>query len=442
MNFERAKSIILIILIATSSYLTWSIWTYEPKYENIDQSKNEYINIESDELTVNDVIKPNHILIHRGSQHFQTSNQADIEKAEKQMSNWKLYDLVLVRHSPQLTRKEFEDVIHADGTVEMIFPDEIPLALYKTAFQVEDKEVPTFSFDRIIYKQKDIGAQKATIYFASSEKLNFLQASVESKKLSGFNSIFYQNASAFPEYESYWVNKQHQVFVPKREVAVNRYKYIMGNLNIGNFKDALFPDPMNVRRDTVAGGEEYTDSTRLMSVNKGTYMISFINPSQKSTLLSPSSDLLAKSIDFINNHAGWKGNNYHFDRMNEPYQSVSFRLYNDGYPVFSPLGLSEITEIWGDGHIYSYKRPYFTLDFELPSETQKVVLPSGLEVMNQLKRSSDYVSVEDVTIGYKLSISPLDKNLILLEPTWYYRSGGDWLTVPFDESGGEIDGLG
>ena len=42
MNFERAKSIILIILIATSSYLTWSIWTYEPKYEKIDQSK--YIN--------------------------------------------------------------------------------------------------------------------------------------------------------------------------------------------------------------------------------------------------------------------------------------------------------------------------------------------------------------------------------------------------------------
>ena len=59
----------------------------------------------------------------------------------------------------------------------------------------------------------------------------------------------------------------------------------MGYLDIGNFKDALFPDPMNVRHETVVGGEEYTDSTRLMSVNKDTHMISYINPSQKSTVI-------------------------------------------------------------------------------------------------------------------------------------------------------------
>ena len=162
-----------------------------------------------------------------------------------------------------------------------------------------------------------------------------------------------------------------------------------------------------MRHETVAGVEEYTDSTRLMTVNKDTHMISYINPSQKSTLLSSSSDLLAKSIEFVNNHAGWKGSNYRFDRMNETNQSVSFRLYSDDYPVFNQLGMSEIKEIWGDEQIYSYKRPYFTLDFALPDETQKVVLPSGPDVMKQLetKRNYDYVNIEDVAIGYKLSIS-------------------------------------
>ena len=217
MNFERAKSIILIILIATSSYLTWSIWTYEPKYEKIDQ---EYINIESDEQTVSDVIKPNNILIHRYNQHFQTSDHVDIEKAEEQMAKWKLFNLT--RHSPQLTRKQFEEFVHADGSVEIIFSDDIPLTLYKTALQIGDKEVPAFSFDRIIYKQKDIHAQKATIYFASSENFKFLEASVETRKLKDFNSIFYQNASSYPEYELYLVNKQHQVFVPKHQVTVKR----------------------------------------------------------------------------------------------------------------------------------------------------------------------------------------------------------------------------
>ena len=81
---------------------------------------------------------------------------------------------------------------------------------------------------------------------------------------------------------------------------------------------------MNVRHETVVRGEEYTDSTRLMSVNKDTYMISFINPSQKSTVPSSSRDLLAKSIEFINNHAGWNGSNYRFDRMNETISKCKF----------------------------------------------------------------------------------------------------------------------
>ena len=49
--------------------------------------------------------------------------------------------------------------------------------------------------------------------------------------------------------------------------------------------------------------------------------------------------------------------------------------------------MSEIKEIWGDEHIYSYKRPYFTLDFELPSETEEVLMPSGSDVMKQLKET-------------------------------------------------------
>jgi regulatory protein YycH of two-component signal transduction system YycFG len=47
----------------------------------------------------------------------------------------------------------------------------------------------------------------------------------------------------------------------------------------------------------------------------------------------------------------------------------------------------------------------------------------------------------ELAIGYKLSIIPLESDLILLEPTWYYRSGDNWLVVPLNESGGKINGL-
>lgn len=437
MNLERAKSIILAILIVTSSYLTWSIWTYEPKYEKIGQGN--YINIETDEKTVGDVIKPNYIFIHRDQRHFQTSNQADLVGAEKQIGEWHLSNLK--RLSSQMKKKEFNEFIHANGTIEISFPDEIPLTLYKTALRIKDKEIPDFSFDQILYKQSDTQTQKGVIYFSSSEKRSLMKASIDSSELKAFNDHFYQKAYSFPEYVVYAV-QQNQFFVPKNQIRLKRYKYYIDYLDIDNFKDALFMDPLNVRHESVVGGEEYTDSTRLMSVDKANYMISYINPSQKSKTLSSSSDLLAKSIEYVNNHAGWKESNYRLANIDEANQSVTFRLYKNGYPVFNTFGMTEIREIWGEQEIYSYQRPYFTLDFVLPSEDDVVLMPSGLDVMNQLKRMRNFddLNVQDLTMGYTLSIAPLDTNLISLEPTWYYRSDGNWFQVPFNP-GGEINGL-
>ncbi|USK70303.1 YycH family regulatory protein [Peribacillus asahii] len=439
MNLERAKSIVLFLLIAISTYLTWSIWTYKPELEKIDQGP--FLVIDREEKTAGDVIKPSNILIHRNQQHYQTSSPVDLEKASAQMNKWNLYNAKKL--STHMTKKEMNDFMHEDGTVEIIFPDDVPFQLYKNVVGMVNREVPTFSFDRILYKQKDIQSKESVLYFVSSQELSILEASIQTKRLSAFHTTFFQKANTYPEYVPHAVNNQHEVFVSKDEISLPRYKYLIDYLNIKNFKNALFADPVNVRHETVVSGDEYTDSTRLLSVDKTTHMLSYINTSQKSKMLSSSSDLLKKSIEFVNNHAGWKESNYRFAYMDEQNQRVIFRLYHDGYPVFNHLGMSEIEEIWGKDEMYSYQRPYFTFQTADPFEQSFVSLPSGQEVLKQLKtmRNFDYFNLEDITIGYKLSMAPLDDNLMFLEPTWYYRSGGDWLAVPFDEAGGEMNGL-
>lgn len=436
MNVERAKSIILIILIAISGYLTWSIWTFQPKY---DPMQNQFINIDSDKLMVGDVIKPKHILIHRQGRHYQTSNPEDIEKAESHLPTWKLYNLKRV--TKEMSKSEFNRFIQEDGTVEIRYPDDIPLNLYKSVLKISDKQIPTISFDRIFYKQQDIQSSQGIIYFVSTKKETILQASVEASKLKKFNDAFYLNAQSFPEFMSMEVKDHKHIYVPKNDIAISQYKYYLDYLDISNFKDALFSDPMNVRHESIGGSEEYTDGIRLLTINRNNYMLTYINPSQRTKQISSSSELLDKSIEFINNHAGWKESNYRYDSMDEINQSVIFRLYKDGYPVFNDIGMSEIEEIWGKDDIYSYHRPYFALN--LPFDENVVRLPSGSEVLKRLKLlpNFDYMEVDDIAVGYKLSVAPLDSKLILLEPTWYYRAGGVWLTIPFEVPGGDSNGL-
>src|SRR4051812_12102821 len=125
MNFERAKSIILIILVGTSIFLTWSIWTYEPEYEKIDQS--DYIKIESDEQIVSDVIKPASIFFHRNGQHFQTSSPVKIGKMEKEFSQWRFTGIKEL--SLKMVQREFDDFVHEDGSIEIEFTDDVPMSL-------------------------------------------------------------------------------------------------------------------------------------------------------------------------------------------------------------------------------------------------------------------------------------------------------------------------
>ncbi|MFJ7932199.1 YycH family regulatory protein [Peribacillus sp. NPDC096448] len=444
MNFERAKSIILIILVGTSIFLTWSIWTYEPEYDPFEQSS-EFIKIKSDVQIVSDVIKPVSILFHGNGQHFQTSNPVEINEMEKEFSHWRFSGIKEV--SVKRLQRKFDDFVHEDGSIEIEFSDEIPISLYKTVLNIADTEVPKFSFDRIIIKQKDISGNVSAVYFVSYDQGKIYQGMVDSKKLRNFMDSFYQGSyDKHPEYTAETINSKRTLFVPENPVEINRLQYYIDYLDIGDLKSALFINPKYVRQEPVSVGEEYTDGTRLMTVNKENYLISYINPAQKSKLFDSSSDLLQKSIDFINEHAGWENNNYRFAYMSENEQRVVFRLFVNGYPAFNDYGMTEIEQIWGKEEIYSYDRPYFKLDSVLPSVGSPKTLPSGEEVVNKLKSKDniDFNSVEDISIGYKLDKSLDSKlvTLVTLEPTWYYRIGDKWFIVPFDEdTGGDQSGL-
>lgn len=443
MNFERAKSIILIILVGTSIFLTWSIWTYEPEYDPFEQSS-EFIKIKSDVQIVSDVIKPVSILFHGNGQHFQTSNPAEINEMEKEFSQWRFRGIKEI--SVNRLQRKFDDFVHEDGSIEIEFSDDIPISLYKTVLNITDKEVPPISFDRIIIKQKNISGNESAVYFVSYDQRKIYQGMVDSKKLRNFMDSFYRGSyDKHPEYTAETINSKRTLFVPENPVEINRLEYYIDYLDIGDLKSALFINPKYVRQEPVSVGEEYTDGTRLMTVNKDNYLISYINPAQKSKLFDSSSDLLQKSIDFINEHAGWENNNYRFAYMSENEQRVVFRLFVNGYPAFNESGMTEIEQIWGKEEIYSYDRPYFKLDSVLPSVGSAKTLPSGKEVVNQLKSKDnvDFNSVEDISIGYRLDKSLDSKlvTLVTLEPTWYYRIGDKWFIVPFDDTGGDLSGL-
>ncbi|MDQ0220967.1 hypothetical protein ELQ35_21555 [Peribacillus cavernae] len=437
MRFEGAKNFILTILVAASAFLTWNIWTYQPKYDKIDQK--DLIGIASDEQKPAEVIKPGTVLFHKDGKHFQTNDENEINSIQTELTKWTINNFKDV--SRLVKQKRFTSFVHADGNTEVIFPDAVPLDLF--VLDIDDQQLPRLSFDRIVVTTGS-GGNEGKVYFINYKHKQIFQSEVSASNLRNFSRRFAQQAEKYPEYISKEVNANRMLFLPKKPVQLTPMKYYINYLDIDeNFKVTLFSDPEKVKQEKVSRGREYTDGSSLLSVIDDSSTIKYVNPAQRSDIGSSQGYLLQKGINFINNHAGWD-DNYQYADISADEQKVTFRLFIDGYPVFNEQGMSEIKQEWGNEEVYRYERPYFTLGFKVPPDNQyKVTLPSGEQAMELLKQTSNFElsNLEDVKVGYKLSKDAVYPKLIHFEPSWYYRYGGTWTALRPNRPGGEKSGL-
>ncbi|KMY52120.1 YycH family regulatory protein [Peribacillus loiseleuriae] len=438
MSFERMKSIVLLILVFISAYLTWQIWTYQPTLKRTDQS--EYFKVLSDTKSIADVVKPKNALFHVGERHFQINDEEKMNNIQSAFLNWSLYSFEKVNETEFLN-------IQSKANTEINFADQIPFKLYKSVFNVEMNEVPEFSFDKIIFTSADSNMEEAKIYFISTENKTVIQTIVNGESIRTFYEIYYKHANEYPECIKYQVSKRKEIYVLKDPAPMKQSSYQLGYRKsiMNNFKYALFSDPTSVRQEYVSNVEEFTDGTRLLSVDRNSSMINFINPSQKRKVVSSTSDLLQQSIDFVNDHAGWDTgdhtgeyeSSFRFSELWQGERRVVFRLFVKGLPVFNEVGMAEIEQVWGNEEIFQYRRPYFYLDLLYPAEEPAELLPSGEEAVTALKniRNFNPEVLEDLEIGYQMTKPTPDSKSVILKPAWYYQYGGTWIILPFEQKG-------
>ncbi|MBM7693547.1 regulatory protein YycH of two-component signal transduction system YycFG [Peribacillus deserti] len=441
MRLETYKSIILSLLVLISIGLTYSIWAYQPKLEKADQSEFIQVSIKNQQ-SISSIVKPMEIIFHKNKQHFVTSSETELDKVMKEISKWSFNHINDV--SDRVSEKEFLHFVHGEGKTEIIFPEIVPLHLYNSVLAINEQNLPKGSFDRIVFNVKNINEKDTPVYFISYEDRKIYQSRVNSASLVNFNQNYYRFASALYEdstYDKHVISKNQAVFLPGNEIQIPRYTYKTSVLDTDKFKDALFSNPNYVEHDPVTTGEVFMDGLSVLNIDWDTMTLNYVNHTKDANFQGTSSELLRKSVEFVNNHAGWE-DRYRFAGINSLDQKITFRLFVDGLPVFNKSGMTEIVQFWGKDDVYQYSRPFFTLDFPMPpSELEKAKMADGEEVLQELKaiKNIKLELVQDIRIGYELKRDT--EVLVSLEPAWYYRYAGVWKRVPFGKPGGEISGL-
>ena len=136
MTYENIKTAILTFLVLLSGILTWNIWTYQPNYESVENQKTvNQVNIGTPK-ELRKIVKPHQVIYHLDGNQYGTVENGHIEKIINMIAKWKFYD---VKKFPgRIT--DFNDRIAKDANTEIIFPDEVPIDLYKRVLNMDEKD--------------------------------------------------------------------------------------------------------------------------------------------------------------------------------------------------------------------------------------------------------------------------------------------------------------
>ncbi|WP_164525658.1 YycH family regulatory protein [Siminovitchia acidinfaciens] len=437
MRYETIKSVLLVFLVITSGVLTWNLWIFQPTYEFNDKKHVHEVSI-SDPKDIGDVIRPVKLLLHMNSNHYGIVDEKKVDETLQELSGWTFYDLGEERI---FSRDQIKGLAQNEKTLELIFPDLVPFDLYKGILRLEAEKLPQGSFDRLFILWEDREHEDGTAYFLDSKEGKVYESHVNSDHLKALFNRLKNQESQFDKFEPYELPDGRLKYLPAKETIMFKYKYYADYIEPEKFRDALFKDPLLVRNDN---GEKFKDSTSRMDVDESTNTIFYVNPSQaadaKTNQVDP--DLLKKSIEFINEHAGWT-DNYKYFSIDPSTQKTTFQLFLKGYPVFNREGMSEIKLYWGKEEVYQYRRPYFGLDVPLPHPA-KINMPSGEEVMDTLLADPniDITKLQELILGYRIYKDPETNKVIVLEPSWFYLYDGSWERYVMEDVRGNLRGLG
>lgn len=429
---EQIKSIILIILVGLSIFLTWNIWSYQPRYDFISNGTTvENVSIGT-KKEIEDVIKPTKMIYSISNQlTLGTTNPLEIENIMNEIQKWDVSKLTNISYSID----NFYSFTNSTNQLQLQFAISVPMEIYKTTLDEKNSDLPKFTFDRILLDLSHTSQEYGNIYFVSSQSKEIYQSSVPASLLTGIKRNYLENNNKLVRYQYKTIANDRRIYFQEDTSNIYSYQHLFMPIESDQFKNALFKNPDLVQKNSIISGTEFTDGFSILRIYDN-YVISYVNPSEmlqgfNYTSVS-TSQMIRRSIDYVNTHAGW---NYTYQLMsnNNIDNQIEFRMfYPDGLPIYSDTpGLSTINLRLGNNGIVEYFRGNYTLGVEM--ERFQIDLLSGNEVFNYLNQMEnfDLDNMEDLTLGYKMKREGSSRIVYLL-PTWYYKMDNQWYEISLD----------
>ncbi len=421
MNFEVIKTYILTFLVLTSLLLTLALWNYKPNYEPLygDAEFTNEVDLGGAEEMKRSLIQPSAIIFQSDELYYSFKSPLEGKRLYQEMQDWLLSDYQVNESAGRPTNSY---------QIEIVFPNILPIEIIRSLFNInEEDHLPNWSFQRMFILLNE-ETSLLQLMFLSIDGQQELKYNVN--KSEAFTTLWshFENPDELQEFIEFDTSNT-PIYIPKDKVEMRTHSLAVKNIDETQLIDALL-NQSSISANI--GSSYFTDGQRRLSVlNEGRTM-EFINPIHATERQKSAIDLLDLSMKNINDHKGWT-NDFHLVDISLYDEIIRYRMFYEGYPIFSSNDLSIIEQEWRNHDLHLYRRPLFSFS-NLPGG-KTTELPAGTEIKNFLKTDKNYQisNIQDIQIGYKITSFDDASYTLSLDPAWYMNYNGYWSEIRVNE---------
>lgn len=436
--YEQIKSIVLLLLVALSLFLTFRIWSYQPNYKIIEENQVVAKKI-GKYKEIDQILLPYRLIVSENDKLYGNVSYKKLNEIMSTMSSWKPKGLDFEKNN--LTYDDINNFISENKHITLFYSAEVPIKVFQSILNFSDSDITNITFDRLIIDWGNLNDSNIKINFINTKNKTLYSTKVPIKE-SDFQDDVLRHLEDLDLYQEVKRIKKLSLYVPTEQVKLNQYTYYIDEVSPDMFRDILFNDPNIVKKNNESEDSlKYTDGMALMTVDTNSRIFNFVNPSSENISNISLAELWNNTFQFVNNHGGFNGD-YRYASVNMEKHVIDYQLFMHGYPVFSSITSTQITATWGNNQIFRYKRPYFFLEMDISSEKKSELLHSGAKIIELVDETNklQLSSIDDLVVGYYLVQNDNDL-LYTLVPSWFAIIKGSWIRLSPQILGGVEYGL-
>lgn len=434
---EQIKSFLLAFLIFLSITLTLLIWNYKPEYEQIEETQVEEVLI-SEPKQMQDVLRPYRVLYRQNDLFTGTVSSSVLNELYRHLITWQVSDLELIYSN--ISDVKMNEIVRTNNRATLFFNEEIPLQTFSNVLTFYNKDLPDASFTRLIIDWSTLEEQdQLQLLFLNTEKRLLFRGYIDLQSNRRFLAKIIEPAKQYTSYTEIERDSLRSLYVAQDPIEATQYTYLDEELSLDSFKNIVFTNPSIVQRNIESPqSEKYSDDMSWMQVDTQNKILNYVNYLAESIAPIPSTNLIFDSFEYVNEHGGFTSD-FRLSSMNVGKHIIEYQLFLHGYPVYSDITTSIITT-WGENRLFRYRRPYYSIESDVPNERLVKNLPSGEMVVDYVRNSEDYnfEEVDEIVMGYHLIQNP---DAYIFDPSWFVISNNDWTHITPDQLGGAMNGL-